>query len=175
VRLVLVRHPGTADTRSAAVPDDEPAIQPLPDLAPLLGRDGRLLRSPARRCEAPGAQVDERLRPWDLGAWTGRPFAELDLTGWRVDPAYADHGGESLLALHHRVAVMLDQLQDGALVGRSTVVGITHGSLIKAAVVTALGAHVSAVWDLDVNPASMTELSATHEGWRVVRVNARYP
>ena len=157
------------------MPDDEPAAASLPDLAPLVGRDGLLLRSPARRCEVPGAQVDQRLRPWDLGSWAGRPFAELDLTGWRADPSYDAHGGESLLALHARVATLLADLASTTTGGRSTVFAVTHGAVIKAAVCVALGAPATAAWDLDVHPASVTELSTTGSGWRVVRVNARYP
>jgi len=134
-----------------------------------------LLRSPARRCEAPGAQVDERLRPWDLGTWTGRPFAELDVAAWRTDPSYDGHGGESLLALHERVAALLGDLQHEPGGGRSTVVAVTHASVVKAAVATVLGAPVTAAWALDVHPASVTELSTTGTAWRVVRVNARYP
>ena len=154
------------------MPDDEPAQAPLPDLAALLGRDGRLLRSPARRCAAPGAQVDERLRPWDLGAWTGRPFDELDLPAWRADPSYDAHGGESLLALHARVAGLLAELQEEGPGGRATVVAVTHAAVVKAAVVTALRAPAAAAWDLDVHPSSVTELSSAGAGWRVVRVNA---
>ena len=153
------------------MPDDEPAARPLPDLAPLLGRDGRLLRSPARRCAVAGAEVERRLRPWDLGAWTGRPLAELDLASWRSDPAYDGHGGESLLALHQRVAALLTDLAPGRG-GRSTVVAATHGAVVKAAVVTVLRAPAVAAWDLDVHPASATELSWADGSWRVVRVNA---
>ena len=156
------------------MPDDAPAIRPLPDLSPLLGRDGLLLRSPARRCEIADALVDERFAAWDLGSWTGRPFEELDLAGWRSDPSYDAHGGESLLALHERVRALLAGLPSAAG-GRTTVVAVTHAAVIKAAVVNALRSPVGAVWDLDVHPGSVTELSATAEGWRVVRVNARYP
>jgi len=133
-----------------------------------------LLRSPARRCEAPGAQVDERLRPWDLGTWTGRTFADVDLAAWRTDPSYDGHGGESLLALHERVAGFLADHRDAGG-GRQVVVAVTHAAVVKAAVVTVLAAPVTAAWVLDVHPASVTELSLAGPAWRVVRVNARYP
>jgi broad specificity phosphatase PhoE len=119
--------------------------------------------------------VDERLRPWALGDWTGRPFADLEQAGLRADASYAEHGGESLLALHRRVDAQLADLQAGSGGGRTTVVAVTHGAVIKAAVVSALGAPAGAAWDIDVHPASVTELTTDGAGWRVVRVNSRYP
>lgn len=111
--------------------------------------------------------MDARLGPWDLGTWTGRPLAELDLAGWRADPSYDLHGGESLLALSSRVAEVLASWH--AQSGR--VVAVTHAAVIKTAVVQALRAPVDAAWDVDVAPASLTELHATPTGWRVVGVN----
>ncbi len=73
----------------------------------------------------------------------GRPLAELDLTHWWSDPAYAAHGGESLLALLDRVRDMLEQWHDRP--GR--LVPVTHAAVIRAAV-------------------------ARPGGWRAVRVNA---
>lgn len=150
------------------VPADEPAEGLLPDLAGWLGRSGTVRTSPARRCRVEGAPTDARLGPWDLGSWTGRPWEDVDLGGWRADPAYDAHGGESLLALHGRVQALLEEWrsQDGRLAA------VTHGAMIKAAVVRALRAPAEAVWDIDVRPGSVTEMHATTTGWRVVQVNA---
>lgn len=153
------------------VPDDEVAAGPLPDLSGWLGAGGTLLTSPARRCAQPGAVVEPRLAPWDLGAWAGRPFDELDLAGWRSDPTFAAHGGESLVALAARVAGLLDDWHD--LPGRRA--AVTHAALIKAMVVHALGAPLASVWDVDVRPASLTELHATASGWRLTRLSCRHP
>ncbi len=49
---------------------------------------------------------------------------------------------------------------------------VTHGAVIKCAVVHVLRAPVDAVWDLDVAHASVTELHSTGEAWRVTRVAA---
>lgn len=151
------------------VPADEPAVAALPDLTGWLGRSGRVVTSPARRCRLPGAPVDPRLGPWHLGNWTGRPLGELDLLAWRTDPAFAEHGGESLLALSERVRDLLADWQAGT--GR--LAAVTHGPLIKMAVVQALQAPVQAVWDLDVAPGSTTELHSTPSGWRVTAVSCR--
>ena len=111
--------------------------------------------------------TDHRLRPWDLGAWTGRPLGELDLERWRRDPSYDAHGGESLDRLAARVRALADDLQRAP----SPVVAVTHGALVKLFVVQALGAPVTAVWELDIAPASVTELHPSAAGWRVVSVN----
>ena len=154
------------------MPGDEDAAGPLNDLTPWLGRTGRIVTSPARRCrqscDGREAVIEPLLRPWNLGSWTGRPLAALDLPAWRADPAYDRHGGESLLALLDRVRSFLDQRQDQ----QERLVAVTHAAVIKAAVVLALGAPPTASWDIDVHPSSATELHSRPGGWRVVRVNA---
>ena len=155
-------------TRTPVVPADEPATAAVPDLTRWLGRAGSTLTSPARRCRVVGAPVEPQLRAWDLGRWAGQPWEGLELTAWRADPAWAGHGGESLLALHGRVAALLAQWH-----GRSgRLAAVTHGAVVKAAVVSALQAPADAAWNLDIAPGSLTELHATATGWRVVRVNA---
>lgn len=150
------------------MPGDEPAAGPLPDLSGWLGRSGTAVTSPARRCRVAGAPVEPALGPWDLGSWTGRPWEGLDLARWRLDPAYDDHGGESLLALRGRVSALLEDWR-----GRpGRLVAVTHAAVVKAAVTVALRAPADAAWDVDVHPSSLTELHATPGGWRVVRVNA---
>ena len=153
------------------MPDDEPAVGALPDPTGWLGRSGTIVTSPARRCLQPGAAVEPRLRPWDLGVWTGRPFSELDLASWRIDPGFDAHGGESLDALHARVAGLLADWHVRA--GR--LAAVTHAAVIKVMVVHALGAPVQAVWDVDVTPASVTELHATPTGWRLTRLSCWQP
>ncbi len=126
-----------------------------------------MLTSPARRCRVDGAPVEPLLAPWDLGDWAGRPLDELDLAGWRADPGYDAHGGESLLALSARVGGLLASWH--AAEGR--LVAVTHAAVVKAAVVHAMGAPASSCWAVDVAPGSVTELHSTPQGWRVVRVN----
>ncbi len=86
-----------------------------------------------------------------------------------MDPSYNAHGGESLLALLARVAALLDEWHPRS--GR--VAAVTHAAVIKAAVVHALRAPIEAMWQLDVAPASRTELHATRAGWRVACVGCR--
>lgn len=153
------------------MPDDEVAAGPLPDLTGWLGRSGTVVTSLARRCVQPGAAVEPRLGPWDLGEWTGRPFDELDLQAWRDDPRFDAHGGESLEALQARTAGLLTEWHGST--GR--LAAVTHAAVIKAMVVHALGAPLQAVWDIDVRPASVTELHASSTGWRLTRLSCRQP
>jgi len=134
-----------------------------------LGRAGQVVTSPAARCRVPGAPVDADLGPWDLGAWAGKPLADLpDLAEWRRDPAWAGHGGESLLDLQRRTAGFLDRWHSRP--GRWA--AITHAGVIRAAVTHVLRAPAAAAWDLDISPSSSTELHTTSGGWRVVHVGA---
>lgn len=165
-----MRSPGTAAARRGAVPaDDEPAIGPLPDTTGFLRGTGDLARSPAVRAHAPDSAVEHRLRPWDLGDWSGRLLADLpadQLTAWRSDPDWAGHGGESLNAVSRRVAELLAEWHDRE--GR--LVAVTHACVVRAAVLVALRAPAEAAWDLDVRPGSRTELHSSPTGWRVVTV-----
>ena len=54
---------------------------------------------------------------------------------------------------------------------RAAVVAITHGEVIKAAVVHALGAPVLAFWRIDASPLAFTELHAHGGRWTVTRLN----
>ena len=81
----------------------------------------------------------------------------------------APHGGESLTALLARVRTWLEK--QAALDG--TAIAITHGGVVKAAVVAALDAPPSAFWRVDVSPLSITELHAHDGRWTVTRVNDR--
>ena len=84
-----------------------------------------------------------------------------------LDPDAAPHGGESLGTFCTRIARWLDAQAERD--GR--VVAITHGEVIKAAVVHALGAPVLAFWRIDASPLAFTELHAHGGRWTVTRLN----
>lgn len=168
MRLLLVRHPGTVATRRARVPCDEPATGSLPDMSGWLGRTGTIVTSPARRCQVAGAPTDPLLGPWDLGRWAGLPLAAVpDLATWRTDPTYDGHGGESLLSLLDRARLVLERWHDGS--GRTA--AVTHGAVVRAALVGVLQAPPESFWDIDVGPGAVTELHSIGLRWRVIRVN----
>ncbi|MDA0185805.1 histidine phosphatase family protein [Solirubrobacter phytolaccae] len=180
-RLLLVRHASTAAVRAAAFGADEEldasGREASSRLAGRLPR-GEVLISPARRAAETAAgldvaRVEPALAECDFGAWAGRPLSEVaeespqDVHAWMTDPDAAPHGGESLTALLARVRSWMDEQarEDG------TAIAITHGGVVKAAVVTALDAPPSAFWRIDVSPVSITELHAHDGRWTVTRVN----
>jgi broad specificity phosphatase PhoE len=186
-RLLLVRHAATPATRTLTFPGDdaldERGLADAVALAHALPVDpGDVLSSPAQRCLQTAAAagladplIDPRLAEGDFGTWAGRTLEDVHTediaaaTAWMTDPDAAPHGGESLSAFSGRVAGWLDEQagQDGRAVA------ITHGGVVKAAVVHALGAPVMSFWRVDVAPLSVTTLHAHQGRWTVVRTNAR--
>jgi broad specificity phosphatase PhoE len=184
-RLLLVRHAPTSATRSFAFPVDEPldergrtdAAKLLP---PALPPRFDVLCSPALRCvqtgEAAGLDVrapEPALAECDFGRWAGQTLetvAAADrgaVNAWMTDPSARPHGGESHAEFAARVAAWLDEqatLDGGA-------VAITHGGVVKAAVVHALGAPLEAFWRVDAAPLSITELHAGDGRWLLTRLN----
>jgi broad specificity phosphatase PhoE len=183
-RLLLVRHAPTQATRRRAFPVDEPLDERGRDAAGALAavvpdRFG-VLCSPSARCrqtaEAAGLSVDAiepALAECDFGAWAGRTLEEVIAAepaagnAWMSDPDAAPHGGESLRAFASRVAEWLAAqatLDGGA-------VAITHGGVVKAAVVAALEAPIAAFWRVDATPLAVTELHAHGGRWTLTRAN----
>jgi broad specificity phosphatase PhoE len=181
-RLFLVRHAPTAATRSYAFPADEPLDDRAVTAAAEVSMPARaeVVCSPSRRCRetarAAGLAVDSvepAIAECDFGSWAGRPLDELvaerpdDTRLWMTDPDAAPHGGESLREFAARVTGWLDDQagRDG------TCVAFTHGGVVKAAVVHALGAPIEAFWAVDCAPLSRTELHADRGRWRLSNVN----
>lgn len=182
--MLLVRHAATSATRSASFPLDEEiddrARSAAASLRRALPRRCAVLTSPARRCvqtaHAAGlaADVDPALAECDFGCWGGRRLADVDAEdpagarAWMLDPEAVPHGGESLAAFAARVAAWLDR--QAQLDG--TAAAITHGGVVKAAIVRALGAPLPVFWRVDVAPLSVTELRAHDGHWTLSRLNA---
>jgi broad specificity phosphatase PhoE len=181
-RLLLVRHAPTRATRSFAFPVDEALDDRGRSAAASLSLPARLevLCSPALRCretaQAAGLEphaLDPRLAECDFGSWAGRTLEDVSAAdpagvgAWMADPGACPHGGESLTVFFQRVAAWLDEqasLDGGA-------VAITHGGVIKAAVVHALRAPVAAFWQIDAAPLALTELHAHDGRWTLTRAN----
>jgi broad specificity phosphatase PhoE len=182
-RLLLVRHAPTEATRELAFPLDEPIDErgrvQAATLAERLPRGCDVVSSPALRCRqtatAAGldAQADPALAECDFGDWAGHSLKavhEADpeaARAWMTDPDSRPHGGESLTAFAGRVAEWLD---DQASRSGSTV-AVTHGGVVKGALVHALGAPIECFWQLDVAPLAVTELHAHDGRWTVTRMN----
>jgi broad specificity phosphatase PhoE len=185
-RLLLVRHAPTSATRAAGFPADEPldarGRAEAASLAGALPARPEALTSPALRCHETAAAagvteplvVVEALAECDFGGWAGRTLADVaagapaDMAAWMEDPDACPHGGESLRAFAARVGGWLD----GESTRDGTAVAFTHGGVVKAALVHALGAPLAAFWRIDVAPLSVTELHAHDGRWTVTRVNS---
>lgn len=181
-RLLLVRHAPTVATRGYAFPADEPLDDRAVTAAAALSAPPRaeVVCSPSARCvataDAAGLTADTiepAIAECDFGAWAGRTLEALvaerpdETRRWMTDPDSAPHGGESLRAFAARVAAWLDGQagQDG------TCLAITHGGVVKAAVVHALGAPIEAFWRVDCAPLSRTELHAHDGRWTLTSAN----
>ena len=183
-RLLLVRHAPTEATRGFAFPADESLDERGRDAARALAaaipaRFG-VVCSPSMRCmetaRAAGLAVDAidpAIAECDFGAWAGRTLEDVTAaepeagTAWMTDPDAAPPGGESLRGFASRVA--------GWLAGQATLdggaVAITHGGVVKAAIVAALNAPIEAFWRVDASPLAITELHAHDGHWTLSRAN----
>jgi broad specificity phosphatase PhoE len=183
-RLDLIAHGASLAIRAARFPDDEaleaPAASAVEALRGRLRSYGRVLTAPARAARETaaalglGADVETALRDCDYGRWRGLALADVaasepdGFAAWLRDPAAAPHGGESLAALIERAGEWLTQslALDGATLA------VTHASVVRAAIVSALEAGSSAFWRIDVAPLSLAQLSGHTGRWNLVSLRA---
>src|ERR1700722_20876804 len=160
-RLDLLAHGASAWPRAARFPDDEAlkpsAVVALQALSGQLRAYAQVLTAPARAAretaQALGfdTEVEMALRDCDYGRWRGlasKDVAEREpdaFAAWLGDPTAAPHGGESLADLIERVGAWLAQ----SLARESATLAITHVSVVRAAIVHALGASSSAFARID--------------------------
>ena len=179
-RLDLIAHGPTAATRAVRFPDDEAieasAARALEALRGRLNRYERVLTAPSRAAretaEALGldAEVETALRDCDYGRWRGfaaKASAEREPDGfaaWLGDTKAAPHGGESFAALIERTSAWLAQ----SLPRDGVTLAITHASVVRAAMVNALGAAPSAFFRIDVAPLSLARLRGREGRWNLV-------
>jgi broad specificity phosphatase PhoE len=179
-RLTLLCHASTAAVRTSSFPSDEPldshGRQSLTVVS--LGKPnwGRCLASPALRARETASAlkldptIEPALRECDYGRWAGRAFDDVQahepeaIAAWLQDAQAAPHGGESIARLIARVSAWLDVL----LGTPGTVIAVTHASVIRAAIVSAIGAEPRSFWRIDIAPLSLTRLSGSHGRWNLV-------
>jgi len=182
IRLGLLCHASTSATSSAAFPDDEPLDQvrrhKLANVRHDLRHADRCWTSPALRAIQTSEALrlaaipEPLLRDCDYGRWTGQSFDAVQadepeaLAEWLRNPAAMPHGGESLLELMQRVANWLDSQTHGT----GQVVAVTHASVIRAAVIHALGAPPPSFWRIDIAPLSLTRLTGDPGRWTLASI-----
>ena len=132
-----------------------------------------LISSPLRRTKetaeiigkATGLQIefDEIWRECDFGVWDGMSIAEVkndypeDYAMWVSTSSFAPPGGESYeSAMARAVQGLLSIAADYP--GKKVCV-VTHNGMIKTALAAAIKAEPSAIFNLDVSPASISSIS----------------
>jgi broad specificity phosphatase PhoE len=182
--LILVCNAPTAANKSSAFPADEPldrrALSKLTVVSDWHNAD-RSWTSPALRAVQTAealhldAAIDPLLRDCDYGRWSGRSFDDVQaqepesIAEWMRDPGAAPHGGESTMALMARAAAWLDAQKETP--GR--VVAVTHATVIRAAVVHAIGATSASMARIDIAPLSIARLSGHDGRWNLVSLGER--
>ncbi|RWB75367.1 MAG: histidine phosphatase family protein [Mesorhizobium sp.] len=176
-RLTMIASGATPGMRKARFPTDEApepsAFDRAGAIASSLRRADRVWASPAlaarRTAEALGleATVEPLLAEQDFARWAGKSFEEVraedpeGMAAWFADPGAASHGGESLVAVARRAAALMERL---AGEGGHTI-ALTHAVPIRAAIVHVLGAPLSSVWKIDIEPLSLTEFRSDGRRW----------
>jgi broad specificity phosphatase PhoE len=115
------------------------------------------------------SETDPMLRDCDFGRWSGRSLVDVQTTEpdalatWLGDPTSAPHGGESFVGVVKRVQSWMDSL----LCTSGSALVITHPTIIRAAIASALGAGPHALRHIDIAPLSRAKLSSDGRRWTV--------
>jgi broad specificity phosphatase PhoE len=114
------------------------------------------------------AEVAAELRECDFGDWAGQSLEAVftaDPAGcasWLSDLTAKPHHGESFRDLLTRVGEWLDGQQKAG-----PCVVVAHASVIRAAIVHALGAPAEAFQRIEVAPLTLTDLRCNGPQWSV--------
>lgn len=134
----------------------------------------RATADPIARAHALDVNELDSLNEVDFGEWTGRTLEELSaIPGWaRFNASRADAdvpGGERAVDVQRRIVGALDQLQrrhDGEIVA-----AVSHGDVIRGAVLYAAATPLDLWYRFEISPASISVI-AYHEGQpRLLGVN----
>jgi broad specificity phosphatase PhoE/ribonuclease HI len=191
---VLLRHGETvhtAEKRFSGAGGHDPelsdeGLRQAKAVAERLARDGgvdAVVSSPMRRtrqtadavASALGLTVREvdDVRECAFGEWEGLTFDEVrtgwpeQLAAWMGDPAATPPGGESFEDVRRRVTRARDQLV--ARHPRKVVLLVTHVTPTKVLVADALDAPLSALYRMELSPATLTELQWYESGQASLR------
>jgi probable phosphomutase (TIGR03848 family) len=122
------------------------------------------------------ATILNDLAELDFGEWTGKTFDEV-----RKDPrwpAWASHrslscipGGETMREVQRRVVEAIMEMREQH--PSEAVVVVSHGDVIRAALVFALGMPLDFYGRIEVATASLSTMRIDATGVRVIAVNER--
>ncbi|NIE65071.1 histidine phosphatase family protein [Burkholderia sp. Ax-1719] len=149
------------------------------------GDAARVLTSPAPVARASAraagfdAQIEHALADTAFGAWAGCRLNDIAqhapeaLAAWTRDPSFQPPGGgESFDDVRKRVGAWLDALPEAENKDNAPVIAFTHASVIRAAVLHALGAPSATFRQLEIAPLSVTTLRRSAQGWVWVAATA---
>jgi broad specificity phosphatase PhoE len=124
------------------------------------------VRQPLELCEA--------ITEIDFGAWSGLTFDELARdprwSAWNAARSFnRPPRGETMLDVQARIVGAIDELRS-AYPDRAIVL-VSHGDVIKAALLYHLGMPIDSYGRFDIAPASISTLVVGDWGARVVRLN----
>ncbi|MBB5406551.1 broad specificity phosphatase PhoE [Paraburkholderia sp. HC6.4b] len=155
-----------------------------------LPADGAVFTSPAASARETAVALGlsatpaDALADTDYGKWRGQRLADIadatprELAAWTREPDAAPPGGESFGQLVQRVGEWLDAQQAdlrscnavneasfAASAQGRTIVAVTHATLLRAAIVHALGASPTVFCRIEIAPLSVVELRHSRRGW----------
>jgi probable phosphoglycerate mutase len=191
---LLLRHGQTAHTlekRFSGSGGHDPELseegeQQVRAAAERLAADGAVdivLASPLRRTKQTAQAVGDLLgldvrevdgfRECAFGDWEGLTFDQVragwpdELAEWLGNPAIAPPGGESFVDVRKRVLRARDEVL--ARYPRGSVLVVTHVTPIKVLVADALEASLSALYRMELSPATLTEVQWFESGQASLR------
>ena len=136
----------------------------------------RTMETAAPLAAVQGLDVEERqgLLEVEFGEWTGTWFEELEQRPeWHQFGAQRSTsrppGGETLLEVQGRVVSELEAIEHAH--PDQTVAVLTHGDVIRAALLHCLSMPLDLHARLEVSPASISTIDLSPRGPRVVRLN----
>jgi broad specificity phosphatase PhoE len=119
-------------------------------------------------------QIHEAISEIDVGEWVGRDFASL-----QNDPRWASWnnarsvtrppGGETMLEVQARVVGHMERVRNAYR--EQGVVLVSHGDVIKAALLYCLGMPIDGYRLFDIRPASVSTLVIGDWGAKVLSMN----
>ena len=112
----------------------------------------------------------------DFGEWTGATFdairADPRWHAWRTQRSLATiPGGESMRQVQRRVVEALIEINERH--GNETVVVVSHGDVIRSALLFALGTSLDYYNRIEVGQGSISTIRIDPDGIRVIAINER--
>lgn len=162
---------GMADARRLA---ERLAVEPIRAVhSSPLERTRQTAEALAERLDLPVRMAPELLEI-DFGDWTGRTFEELESDpAWRLWNAARSRarapGGETMAEVQARVVTYIESLR--ARHAGECVVLVSHGDVLRAALLHCLRMSIDDYHRLEISPASVSAIVTWGGGAKVLAMN----